>query len=268
MKIKHKSFPMKIEIKEDGANRSIEGWASTFGNKDSYDDIIVPGAFSDTLKDRIPKMLWQHDSSQPCGVWDSATETATGLYVKGRILDTTLGNDVYKLAQAGAIDSMSIGYSTIDASTDYDSGIRTLKKLDLWEVSLVTFPANDQARVTMVKAAMEDIDAAGDLLGQAMALCEAYTAGGMEPTPEVFSMVMQMMGQAQSLLEEPDAEDADTGKSTKLSAKQIERLLREAGMTRGDARGVIAKGYTAIVAPREADGQELNTLCNLFNQFN
>ena len=96
-------------------------------------------------------MLWQHNTTQPVGVWESATETPQGLYVKGRILDTTLGNDVYKLLQAGAIDTMSIGYTVNDSSTDYQAGVRQLKEVDLWEVSLVTFPANDQAKITAVR---------------------------------------------------------------------------------------------------------------------
>src|SRR5262249_32836940 len=100
-----------LELKADAETRTIEGWASTFGNKDSDDDIIVPGAFADSIKVRTPKMLWQHRSDQVIGIWDEAKETQQGLYVKGHILDTTLGSDAYTLAKAGAIDSMSIGFS-------------------------------------------------------------------------------------------------------------------------------------------------------------
>lgn len=260
MKMKHKSFPLRVEVKDDA--RTVEGWASTFGNKDSYNDVIVPGAFADSIQSRMPKMLWQHDTAQPCGVWTAATETPQGLYVKGDLLDTTLGNDVYKMLRAGAITDMSIGYSTIDASYDYDTGVRTLKKVDLWEVSLVTFPANDKANITMVKAAMDDIDAAMEMLDQCSGMCDAYAGGGMAPTAETMTAMGQMIRRAMALLEGPD-----DGESEKLSPRAIERILREAGMSRGDARGVIAKGYTAIAAPREAEAQELNALCNLFNQF-
>ena len=263
MKLQHKSFPLTIELKDDEA-RTIEGWASTFGNKDSYDDIIVPGAFAETIKSRMPKMLWQHDSQQVIGVWESATETAQGLYVKGHILDTTLGADAYKLAKAGAIDSMSIGYSVKEATYDQPTGVRTLKKIDLWEVSLVTFPANEKAQITMVKAAMEEIDAASDLLDQACGVCDAYAGGDMEPTIEAMATVAQLVRQAQGLLEEPD--EGDEGKS-KFTPKTVERILREAGMSRSDARGVLAKGYMAIATPREAGEQELTKLCNLFNQI-
>jgi HK97 family phage prohead protease len=265
MKLKHKSFPIKIECKDD-ASRTVEGWASTFGNKDSYGDIVVSGAFIESLKTKMPKMLYQHNSDQPVGVWTAATETPQGLYVKGELLDTMLGNDVYKMLKAGAISDMSIGYQTIESDYDSQSDTRMLRKLKLWEVSLVTFPANDQANITMVKAAMEDIDAAGDLLEQVASMCDAYASGDMQPTAETLSTVSQMIRQAMTLLSD-EGDEPDEGKSAKLTPKQIERILREAGMSRGDARGVIAKGYTAIVAPREADGQELNRLYNLFNQM-
>jgi HK97 family phage prohead protease len=266
MKLKHKSFA--LEIKADGDDRTVEGWASTFGNKDSGNDIIIAGAFAKSLSQRPPKMLWQHDTNELLGVWDVAKETEKGLYVKGRFADTPRGNEAYTLAKMGALDSMSIGYSTVDASYDYDTGIRTLKELELWEVSLVTFPMNDQATITMVKAAAEDIDAAYDLLEQASGICDAYAGGDMTPTAETMATVSQLMRQAMSLLGDDDADEPDEGEGkSKLTPKQIERLLREAGMTRGDARGILAKGYEAIVAPREAGGQELETLCKLFNQM-
>jgi HK97 family phage prohead protease len=266
MKIKHKSFPLKIEVKEEGDARTVEGWASTFGNKDSYDDVILPGAFAESLAVRKPKMLWQHNSDQVIGIWDTATETPQGLYVKGRILDTALGLDAYKLAQAGAIDSMSIGYSTIDASMDYDSGVRTLKKLDLWEVSLVTFPANTQAKVTLVKAAAQDIDQAYDLLDQGSGLCQAYAAGDMEPTPEVLATILQLMQQAMSLLGDvDDLEDDAEGDKSKPTRLTLEKILRKAGLSRGDAKGILAKGYTAITEQRKAVADP--AIAQLFNQF-
>ena len=97
-------------------------------------------------------MLWQHKSDQVIGVWDEVRETPEGLFVKGTILPTQLGNDAYTLAKAGALKGMSIGYSTKEASIDKKTGIRQLKELDLWEVSLVTFPMNEAAGITRVKA--------------------------------------------------------------------------------------------------------------------
>lgn len=140
------------DVKADEATRTIEGWASTFGNIDSDNDIIIPGAFIKSLqKNGLPKMLWQHRTELPIGVWESAEETAQGLRIKGRILDTTLGEDVYKLTKAGAIDSMSIGYKATEYDIDKKTGTRRLKEVELYEVSLVTFPANEEARITSVK---------------------------------------------------------------------------------------------------------------------
>jgi uncharacterized protein len=265
MKIKHKAFTLeKIEVKEaeDGA-RTIEGWASTFGNKDSYGDIILPGAFADSIKERNPKMLWQHNSDELVGVWDSATETQQGLYVKGRLADTPRGNEAYTLAKMGALDSMSIGYSTVEADYDYEAGTRTLKTLELWEVSLVTFPANDQATITSVKAMAEDIDEAHGILDQAAGLCCAYMSGDMEPTKEAFSTVHDHIKNAQGLLREPAGDEDD--KSKDHSPKRLERILREAGLSRRDARRFVAEGYPAL-NQCDAD-EEKSALISLFNQF-
>lgn len=100
----------------------------------------------------MPAMLWQHRSGEPIGVYTSMGEDANGLFVKGKIaMKTARGAEAYELMKMGAISGMSIGYVTREESMDKVSGVRTLKKIDLWEVSLVTFPANEQARVSSVK---------------------------------------------------------------------------------------------------------------------
>jgi hypothetical protein len=263
MKITHKSFALELKAGED--DRTVEGWASTFGNKDAGNDIIVPGAFAQSLTARKPKMLWQHDTGELIGVWDAATETDKGLYVKGRFADTPRGNEAYTLAKMGALDSMSIGYSTLDYDYDPKANTRTLKKLDLWEVSLVTFPMNDQAAITTVKAVADDLDAAYDLLDQAAGICQAYSAGDMAPTAETLGTVSQFVQQAMALLADDAAEPGDDAKSAH-TPKTLERCLREAGLTRSQAKGLLAKGYTAIAPQREAviETAELSTL---FNQF-
>jgi len=141
-----------VEVKADSQGK-IEGYASRFAEMDDYGDIVMRGAYAETLKARKPKMLWQHDPSQPIGVWEEASEDETGLYVRGRILDTVeKGREARALIEAGAIDGMSIGYRTIKAVRG-DDGARLLTELDLWEVSLVTFPALSSARVDAMKAA-------------------------------------------------------------------------------------------------------------------
>ncbi len=130
----------------------IEGYASFFGLADQGNDVVQKGAYARSLKrlaergGRV-KMLWQHDPAQPIGVWDEVREDERGLYVKGRILvDVEKGREAVALIAAGAIDGLSIGYRTISAEKD-GKGRRLLGELELWEVSLVTFPMLPEARV-------------------------------------------------------------------------------------------------------------------------
>jgi len=130
----------------------IEGYASYFGKRDNGGDIVQPGAYGLSLNalekaGRRVKMLWQHDPSQPIGIWDEVREDERGLYVKGRLLsDVEKGREAVALVEAGAIDGLSIGYRTVKAQKD-DKGRRLLSELELWEVSLVTFPMLPEARV-------------------------------------------------------------------------------------------------------------------------
>lgn len=134
----------------DGA--VISGYASLFGDQDAGGDIVGKGAYARSLKrlaaeGRRVKMLWQHDPAQPIGIWDEVREDERGLYVKGRLLeDIGRGREAAALVAAGAIDGLSIGYRTVRA-TKNDKGRRLLTELELWEVSLVTFPMLPSARV-------------------------------------------------------------------------------------------------------------------------
>lgn len=130
----------------------IEGYASVFGARDQGGDVVEAGAYAASLaaltgSGRQVKMLWQHDPAQPIGVWDEVREDGTGLWVKGRILvDVAQGREAAALIEAGAIDGLSIGYRTRKAIKT-DKGQRLLTELELWEVSLVTFPMLPSARV-------------------------------------------------------------------------------------------------------------------------
>ncbi|QYK39919.1 MAG: HK97 family phage prohead protease [Paracoccaceae bacterium] len=130
----------------------IEGYASLFGQRDQGGDVVQRGAYGASLKalgaaGRRVKMLWQHDPAQPIGVWDDVREDERGLWVKGRILtDVAQGREAMALLGAGAIDGLSIGYRTVRAERDA-KGQRLLSELELWEVSLVTFPMLPEARV-------------------------------------------------------------------------------------------------------------------------
>ena len=149
-----KALPVEFNAKSVRNDGSFEGYASTFNNVDNGYDVVMPGAFTKSLQSRPAsrvKMLWQHDVTQPIGVWNHVAEDSKGLFVKGRVLrEVQKGAEAYALMKEGVIDSMSIGYQTLES--DYTpSGIRQLKELGLMEVSLVTFPMNDQATVTAMK---------------------------------------------------------------------------------------------------------------------
>lgn len=127
----------------------VEGYASLFGVADRGGDVVERGAYAASLgqKGRRVRMLWQHDPAEPIGVWDEVREDEAGLYVKGRLLkDVARAREAAALLEAGAIEGLSIGYRTLRSKKD-DGGRRRLLELELWEVSLVTFPMLPDARV-------------------------------------------------------------------------------------------------------------------------
>jgi hypothetical protein len=141
----------------DGAEVGVfEGLASTFGNRDMAGDVIAPGAFGAALtRPQRIKMLWQHDSRAPIGTWEHIVETAAGLAVKGRlVLEVQQAREALALLRAGAVDALSIGFSVPKdgASFEQHKSQRRITKVDLWEISVVTFPANPKARISRVKA--------------------------------------------------------------------------------------------------------------------
>lgn len=150
MQYKSVAIDLKREPDEDGR---FEGYASVFGIVDQGMDVVERGAFAKSLANRKPKMLWQHDMAQPIGVWEEMMEDERGLYVKGRLLkEVEKGREAMALLRAGAIDSMSIGYKTIEAMPEGGGRIRKLMEVDLFEVSLVTFPMLPDAKITSVKS--------------------------------------------------------------------------------------------------------------------
>ena len=136
----------------DAQGLIIQGYASLFDHKDQSGDVVRKGAYSKSLSKKKAeniaiKMLWQHDPTQPIGVWDEVYEDARGLFVKGRILkEIQAGQEALILLEAGAIDGLSIGYRTIESNKNSYGG-RDLREVELWEVSLVTFPMLPEARV-------------------------------------------------------------------------------------------------------------------------
>src|SRR5436190_23151576 len=141
-------LPPRTRIAEDG---SVEGYASLFGEIDAARDMVMPGAFARTLKQRglrrIP-MLFQHDPAEPVGVWLELFEDFRGLRARGKLIpDVARGRELIALVRAGAIDGLSIGFRTTKARVDPATRVRKLIDVDLWEISIVTFPLLAGARV-------------------------------------------------------------------------------------------------------------------------
>jgi HK97 family phage prohead protease len=154
--IKTKDFSFKVKATADTG--AIEGYASVFGVRDSYNEVVMPGAFSDSLakhqrEGTYPLMLWQHNPDEPIGVWNELVDDGKGLYAKGQLLNgVQRADEALIMLKAGAIQGMSIGYREVDVNPADASTARQLVKLDLLEASIVSFPANRRARVDSIKS--------------------------------------------------------------------------------------------------------------------
>lgn len=153
-----KTFAFTVDAL-DVTGRTVEGYGAVFGNTDAYGDIIHKGAFAKTIAERGGKIkfLYQHEPSMVLGRVLELREDEKGLFVKAIVSDTQVGRDVLALLQDGALDGMSIGYDAIKGGVEFTesqdgSVTRNLKEIRLWEISLVTFPANELATVTALKA--------------------------------------------------------------------------------------------------------------------
>ena len=133
------------------AEGRFSGYASVFGVADDAGDVVQPGAFRTSLKRRgasAIKMLFQHDPREPIGTWERVAEDGYGLFVTGRLVAGVPRADALKrLIERRAVDGLSIGFRTVKASRDGKSGLRRIAELDLWEISVVTFPMLDPARI-------------------------------------------------------------------------------------------------------------------------
>ncbi|GGC87374.1 HK97 family phage prohead protease [Halopseudomonas salina] len=199
---KHLATPFKLKsINDDG---TFAGYGSVFDVVDSYSDVVHKGAFQGSLdawKERggQPAMLWQHKFDEPIGIYTKMEEDDVGLYVEGRLLidDDPLAKRAYAHLKARSITGLSIGYDIPPGGAEWDNkaGVFRLKNINLWEVSLVTFPANDAARVETVKHALQ-------------------------------------------------------------GPRQFEKFLRDAGLSRTEAKALMADGYKALNL-RDAGGDDL-----------
>lgn len=158
--MKTKDFSFKV--KAAGEDGIIEGYASVFGVRDSHNEVVLPGAFADSLaahkrQGTKPLMLWQHNPDEPIGVWSEISDDGKGLWVKGQLLKgVRRADEALIMLKASAIQGLSIGYREVDVTPADKGDPRKLIKLDLFETSIVSFPANRQSRVETVKQILMD----------------------------------------------------------------------------------------------------------------
>jgi len=209
-----------FEVKDITESGSFVGMGSTFNNIDQGGDIVLPGAFTSSLQDctakgRMPAMLWQHRQGEPIGAWQSMNESQKGLEVAGKLaMKTQRGAEAYELMKMGALSGLSIGGYTKDADYNAKTGIRSIKSFDLLEISPVTFPMNDSARIAAVKS----IDEIGDLSGAERYLRDA---GGFSR-----SEAKTLMGRIRSLcLRDAGADGSDELKAIATLLEQRKALF-------------------------------------------
>ena len=190
-----------LDLKSTDETGEFEGYASLFNREDLGHDIVLPGAFKQSLAARGVdgvRLLFQHDPAEPIGVWEELREDGRGLYAKGRLVpDVKRGREVLSLMRAGAVDGLSIGFRSTRATRDAKTGIRRLAQIDLWEISIVTFPMLPEARISAVKS---------------------QPFAHHTPTPREFE----------------------------------HWLMRDAGLSRSEARAVIGQGLKGLAAKRNA----------------
>jgi HK97 family phage prohead protease len=212
--MERKAFATEFKVSGDG--RTVEGYASTFGNIDAVGDVVVAGAYKRTLAHRMDRIKVLRDHEHPIGKPIEASEDSKGLYTKSRISDTPLGNETLTLLRDGVLDRMSIGYEPISPERGQQDGkaVRFLKEIKLYEWSVVTFPANESAAVTGVKA-LEDLDRA----------YHAYRAGKL-PADELVALLTKATPAELAPLDAPadlpPALDPDTSDSA--VAEMLSRL--------------------------------------------
>lgn len=193
------------DVADDNGVATFEGMASVFGNVDDGRDVVAPGAFKRSLKERTPKLLLHHgfgaEGGTPVGKWLEVKETDPGLAVKGKLfLETDHVRLAYRAMKEDALDGLSIGYIPEKWTTDATTGIRTLKQVNLEEISIVTWPMNRSARVEAVKSRLAD--------------------------------------------------------GEELTIRELEEILREAGFSREQAKGIAARGHPGL-KQRDAAAAEL-----------
>jgi len=172
--IQTKHISNDVNYKMEGDKMTVSGYASVFGNVDSYGDIVVKGAFAKTIsenRERKVKFLWQHKMDTPIGVITRLEEDEKGLLFEAEFADIQQAIEARNLLKIGAIDGVSFGYSVIQSEVDGENLL--LKEIRLYEISIVTNEANSKAKVTDVKSVDPEERAIDTLVGLGYSYDEA-----------------------------------------------------------------------------------------------
>ena len=230
VKTEYKTIAFEVEDydEEEGI---FSGYGAVFSNIDSGGDIIEPGAFTKTIAEgagRVKILSGHNDALLPIGVPVELREDAKGLYMRGKISDTALGRDVKTLIKDGVLGELSIGYDPV--VFDYDeSGIRHLREVKLWEISVVTWAMNEQAVITGYKAD----DFAAQVEATAQSVAEDIKAGRKISAARMMSLkeACTAMKTATKLLDKIIAEaqeDAGKGTTPQVARKTMPRAAKKA----------------------------------------
>jgi len=189
-----KKLTFHSEVKANGDKGTFTGYGSIFGNEDQGSDIMQKGAFTKSLETRPArkvKLLYQHKTDEPIGVFEDMYEDEKGLFVKGKLaMGTQKGREAYELLKMGALDGMSIGFRADPEKQGYNEnkrGVRTLKEVDLMEISLVTFPMNESALIETVKGNAKNIREWEKILREAGGLSRTEAKIGAKALSESLS---------------------------------------------------------------------------------
>ena len=222
-----------FEIKNFGPDEDddnffrFEGLASTFGNTDLVNDVIEPGAFNESLDKRMPVLLFSHSMNEPIGMPEEIRETSEGLFLRGRLPreDTLVSGRVIPQMRVGSLKSMSIGFSMGADDFEMRDGKRFIKRVNLHEVSLVVFPANEMARVSGFKSELEEET---DVVDE---IARSTVQDAIKSPPKPIESLRNQNERSIVLVE--DVKQADT-------PRKLEKLLREVGFSQGAAKLFVA----------------------------
>lgn len=217
----HKS--VEFEVKEVSETGAFTGYAAVFNNVDLGGDVIAPGAFTKTIREKTNHpILWGHSPREVIGVNKSYREDAKGLYVEGQlVMGVARAKDARELMSAGAVTGLSIGYETVVEEFDWDTEIRTLKEVKLWEYSVVPFPMNPEAQIASVKSC----DRFKQELDALVAYCDRYKG---KLRPDVIALLEETEKKFSSLrAAQPTPQDGPAPNLVHASLSSIETLLSE-----------------------------------------